>query len=70
MKNSKEFEVNMQKGFKFVPKEYHADATFYPHGCFGYCYRGNIYNDSGLLIGDYGTNDSVWIENNFQIEWR
>ena len=58
-------EIDMWHGEKFAPKKYGADATFYPHGSFGYSYRGNIYDENGNAIGDYATNDSCWIEENF-----
>ena len=62
--------ISMWYGDKFIPMRYHADATFYPHGSFGYSYRGNIYDDSGKKVGDYAASDSCWIEKNFRIEWR
>lgn len=62
--------IDMWYGDKFKPKMYHADAFFYPHSSAGFCYRGNIYNDSGEIIGDYGANCSVWIWKNFKIVWR
>ena len=62
--------ISMWNGKKFKPMKFHADATFYPHGCFGFLYRGWIYDDAGNMIGDYAANDSVWIGNNFMIEWR
>ena len=69
MRKENEFDIDMWYGAKFAPKKFHADATFYPHGSFGYCYRGNIYDDTGKRVGDYGANDSAWIEDNFIIEW-
>lgn len=63
-------QIDMWYGDEFVPMKYHADASFYPHGSFGHGYRGNIYDDTGKIIGDYATNDSVWIEKNFKIEWN
>lgn len=38
------------------------DAYFYPNEGI---YRGNLYNASGDIIGDYSTEDSVEIENMF-----
>ena len=70
MKKENAYEIDMWYGDKFVPKKYHADAFFYPHRNFGFSYRGNIYDDTGKKIGDYGANSSVWIQNNFRIEWR
>jgi len=55
--------------YTYAKKKYRADAFFYPHGCFGYCYRGNIYDDQGTAIGDYATNDSCWIEDTFLISF-
>jgi len=69
-KITQETSVDMWYGDEFEPKKYYADSYFYPHGSSGWCYRGNIYNDLGETIGDYATNDSVWIESNFKIEWR
>ncbi len=43
---------------------------FYPHGNFGYSYRGNIYNENGKAIGDIATDDSVWLQEKFGIEWE
>ena len=68
--NGKDLVVTYDPPRKHVPGRYHADAHFYPHGSFGYCYRGNIYDDSGKSIGGYGANDSVIIEENFKISWR
>lgn len=62
--------IDMWGTRRFTPKKYRADAAFYPHGSFGFCYRGNIYDDTGECIDDYAANDSVAIENNFQIQWR
>ena len=62
--------IDMWYGDKFKPKKYRANASFNPHGSFGFSYRGNIYDDSGKEIGDYACNSSVWIEENFLIEWR
>lgn len=64
--NNKDFFVDMWYGDKFVPKKYRASYVFYPDGCFGYYYRGNIYDDSGKIIGDYGTNDFDLITANFK----
>ena len=58
--------IDMWCGDKFEPMKFRADATFYPHGSFGYCYRGNIFGNNGQIIGDYATNDSVWINKNFR----
>lgn len=49
----------------FQPKKYHADAYFTP----GNGYAGNIYNNEGKTIGDYTTDDSVIISQNFIIKW-
>ena len=61
--------IDMWHGDKFIPGKYRADASFYPHGSFGYCYRGNIYNEAGKVIGDYASNDSVEIDNASIIDW-
>ena len=60
--NTQQNKIDMWYGDVFYPKKYHADSFFYPSDA---VYRGNIYNDNGQFIGDYTTNDSVWIENNF-----
>ena len=70
MKESGEPLVEMWYGHEFVPMRFHADAQFYPHGSFGYSYRGNIYSECGKPIGDYASNCSVWIGRNFMIEWE
>lgn len=57
--------VDMWYGDKFEPEKFRADATFYPQGCFGYHYRGNIFNDDGKIIGDYAAVDSITISRNF-----
>jgi len=59
--------IDMWYGDKFEPKKYGADAYFSDADC---VYRGWIYNANGKRIGDYSTSDSVWIEDNFLIEWR
>lgn len=69
MTKQEKLTIDMWNGEEFIPKKYYADASFYPHGSFGYSYRGNIYNDKGECIGDYGANDSLVIEENFIIEW-
>ena len=61
------YSINMWYRNRFIPKKYHADAYFYPHGCFGYSYCGNIYDNNGKVIGDYEANDSGWIEQNFKL---
>lgn len=60
--------VDMWYGDKFEPKKFHADAVFYPYET-DYCYRGNIYNNQGKIIGDYEANNSQVIEDNFIINW-
>ncbi len=63
--------IDMWYGDKFDPKKFKACSTFYPHGQLGgYCYAGNIFSEDGKkIIGDYATNDSVWIEHNFIISF-
>lgn len=58
--------IDMWYGDKFVPRKYGADASFY--GNDGE-YRGNIYNESGKIIGDYTSDNSVLIEENFLIDF-
>ena len=69
-KTNKAIKIDMWDGKKFIPKKYYADAYFYSHGSFGYCYRGNIYDYKGKIIGDYGVDESSVIEDNFIIEWK
>lgn len=62
--------IDMWYDDKFVPGKYHADAWFHPHGSFGYAYRGNIFDDTGKIVGDYACNDSVEIGKLFIIDWN
>ena len=59
--------IDMWYGDKFKPKKYGADAYFNNLTC---QYWGWIYNEHGKIIGDYTTNNSVKISDNFKIEWR
>jgi hypothetical protein len=59
--------IDMWYDDEFVPMKYGADAFFSGCDC---VYRGNIYDDSGKMIGDYISPDSVWIEKNFKIKWN
>ena len=52
-------------GDEFVPRKYGADASVYSNGE----YRGNIFDDTGMVIGDYSTDNSVLIEKNFLIDF-
>ena len=67
---NKNIKIDMWYGDKFAAKKYRADAAFYPHGSFGYPYRGNIYNDKEKCIGDFAAMDSDIIEQNFIIKLR
>lgn len=58
--------VDMWYGDPFIPKKYGADARWSDIDC---VYRGNIYDDTGRIIGDYQSPDSTWIQNKFLIEW-
>lgn len=62
--------IDMWHGERFAAKQYRADAHFYPHGCFGYSYCGNIYNDAGKRIGDYMAADSQVVEELFLVNWK
>lgn len=63
--------IDMWRADKFEAKKYRADAQFYPHGNLsGHCYAGNIYDDSGAMIGDYSATDSAIIEDCFIIAWN
>lgn len=57
--------IDMWYGDKFEPMKYGADASVYGNGE----YRGNIYDNSGKIIGDYTADDSTLISKNFQIDW-
>ena len=58
--------IDMWYGDKFEPMKYGADAWFSDADA---VYRGNIYDDSGKIIGDYTADDSSLISKNFQIDW-
>ena len=58
--------VDMWYGDPFLAGKYGADA--YWSDTDG-VYRGNIYDDTGRIIGDYQSPDSTWIQNKFLIEW-
>ena len=63
--------IDMWYHDKYEAKQYRADAYFYPHGTLcGDCYAGNIYNDSGAIIGDYSATGSAIIEDCFIIHWK
>ena len=59
--------IDMWYGNLFVPKKFRADVFFSDVDC---VYRGNIYDESGKMIGDYESPDSVWVEKNFVIRWK
>lgn len=63
----KNIKIEMWNGDKFISKKYYADAFFYPHGSFGYYYRGNIYDKNGKCIGDYGAKNIQTVNKNFII---
>lgn len=60
--------IDMWHGDKFIPGKYYADYYFYPNNSFGYCYRGNIFDDMGKAIGDYACNNSVEIKKAFKLD--
>ena len=68
MVDNQNITIDMWQGKRFAKKKYYADAYFYPHGSFGYIYRGWIYDGATNMIGDYGANDSSAIIENFKIE--
>lgn len=51
----------------FESGKYYASVHFYPNGLFGFMFRGNIYDDDDTIIGDFWTNDSNWLYENFEI---
>lgn len=59
--------VDMWYDDPFIPSKYGADA--YWSDTDG-VYRGNIYDDTGRIIGDYQSPDSTWIEKKFRINWK
>ena len=59
--------IDMWYGDKFEKGKYGADAFF--NGLTGK-YSGWIYNESGKIIGDYSSDNSVEIGENFKIEWK
>lgn len=68
---TEKIKIDMWYNDKYETKQYRADAYFYPHGnLYGDCYAGNIYNDSGAIIGDYSATGSVIIEDCFIIHWK
>lgn len=69
MSTKKRVLIDMWYKDKFEPKKYRVDACFYPQGSFGYQYRGNIYNEDGKVIGDYATDDSCLISENFIVDF-
>ena len=58
--------IDMWYGDKFEPMKYGADAWFSDADG---VYRGNIYDETGKVIGDYTADDSSLISKNFQIDW-
>lgn len=58
--------IDMWYGDTFEPKKYEADDSFYDNDGE---YRGNIYDETGKLVGDYHTDSSVLIEENFLIDF-
>lgn len=60
--------IDMWHGDEFVKGKYRANFYFYPNNSFGYCYRGNIFDDTGKVIGDYACNDSVEIAEVFKLD--
>lgn len=58
--------IDMWYDDEFKAKKYRATATFYDNDCE---YRGWILNDAGEIIGDYSTDSSAAIDENFIIDW-
>lgn len=59
--------VDMWYDDPFIPGKYGADAFWSDTDC---VYRGNIYDETGRVIGDYQSPDSTWIEKKFRIQWN
>ena len=58
--------IDMWYKDRFKKGKYGADAYFTP----GNGYAGNIYDETGKMIGDYRTENSVEIEEYFLIKWN
>ncbi len=58
--------IDMWYGNEFVPGQYGADSFFNDNSAI---YWGWIYDDAGKIIGDYETDDSVLVQENFLIDW-
>ena len=58
--------VDMWYGNEFVPGQYGADSFFNDNSAI---YWGWIYDENGKMIGSYETDDSVLVQENFQIAW-
>ena len=58
----------MLKFFRHKGTEIHGADVFF-NGLTGK-YSGWIYNESGKIIGDYSSDNSVEIGENFKIEWK
>ena len=58
--------VDMWYGNEFIPKAYGADSFFNDNSatCWGW-----IYDENGKMIGSYESDDSVLVQENFQIAW-
>lgn len=58
--------VDMWYGDEFVSKKYYADCFF---SDLDFQYRGNIYDETGKIIGDYATNKASWVQEKFNISF-
>lgn len=58
--------IDMWYGDEFVPGKFGASVVFSDLDAE---YRGNIYSESGEMIGDFTSDDSVLVEQNFNIGW-
>lgn len=64
--NGSDLVIDMWHGDEFNKYDYGADATFYPNEG---VYRGNIYDKTGKMVGDYSCSDSVTLEKELGIRF-
>lgn len=59
-------DIDMWYGDEFIPGKYGATCFFSDMDAL---YFGGIFDESGKQIGDFSSDDSVLVEENFQISW-
>ena len=65
--NGSDLVIDMWYGDEFNKYDYDADAAFYPNEG---VYRGNIYDKTGKIVGDYSCSDSVTIAKELGVIFR